>query len=116
MTGKRPFRFYMPDGTIETNTDTAYLRGKGMDDAYILRRQAQQEAHLVAERHHERNWRYREMAHTDKLMMPDSTYDGQPVKDSPMETDILAYRKALRDYDLKHMERPVRPGWFRPVQ
>jgi hypothetical protein len=60
----------------------------------------------------ERVWRNGELDATDKLLQVDSTYNGQLVKDSTMESDILSYRIALRDYDLMEEARPQRPTWF----
>ena len=112
MNVKRPFQFRMPDGTIETQVDTDYLQQLGMTDEFMEKRQQQKEAHLISETHHERKWRDAEMRLTDKLMYKDSTYNGQLVEGTHQESDILDYRKALREYDLKYMDRPVRPEWF----
>lgn len=115
MTGKRFFRFRMPDGTTETNTDTAYLKTLGMTDEFIARRQRQEEAHLTSEVRHERAWRNNELLLTDRLMMPDATYNGVAVLSSlssGMMASIMAYRSALRQYDLKSQPRPDRPVWF----
>ena len=109
---KRPFTFSLPDGNVETRTDTDYLKTLGMTDDFIQKRQQQEEAHLVSEMQHERQWRNQELALTDKLMLPDSTYNRVQVEGSAMKHEIMEYRQALRNYDLKYQPRPERPEWF----
>lgn len=113
---KRVFQFYLQPGVIETNTDSDYLKSRGLTDEQINERQQQMEAHYVSEIHLERQWRDRELSLTDRLMFEDSTYKGQVVKYSDYYQELLAYRQALRDYDLKYQPRPERPGWFNPSE
>ena len=113
MNQKRLFQFRMPDGSVESWTDTDYLKSLGMTDDFIEKRQRQEEAHRVSEIYHERKWRNEELILTDKLLFLDATYQGQRVEGSSLKAEILDYRAALRAYDLKHMERPERPEWFK---
>ncbi len=112
MSSKRPFRFRLPNGTVETNTDPAYLKTLVMTDEFIQKRQQQYEAHLRSEMYNERRWRNAELTLTDKLLLPDATYHSQKVQGNIMYDEIMAYRRALRDYDLKYQSRPERPDWF----
>ena len=109
---KRIYRFYLADGTV--------AEAKNEDDLdrldVLAQRKDQLEAHYVSEMHYERQWRDRELLLTDKLMYPDSTYNGQLVMNSDYYTEILAYRQRLHDYDLKYQPRPKRPEWFNPSE
>ena len=109
---KRPFKFYLPDGSVETITDTTYLKTLGMTDEFIQKRQQQQEAHLTSEMYNERHWRNAELLLTDKMLLPDATYHSQQIQGSTMLDEIMNYRRALREYDLKYQPRPERPQWF----
>ncbi len=112
MSSKRPFRFRLPNVTVETNTDPAYLKTLGMTDEFIQKRQQQYEAHLRSEMYNERRWRNAELTLTDKFLLPDATYHSAAVQTSTMLDEILEYRQALRSYDLKYQPRPERPEWF----
>ena len=109
---KRCFKFKLPDGSVETNTEASYLSSLGMTAEFIERRQQQERAHLNSESFHEREWRDSELASTDKLMFMDSTYQGKPVAGSDMYDQIVQYRQELRDYDPVLQDRPNRPDWF----
>ena len=110
---KAIFRFLMPDGSVESNTDFDYLSGIGMTDEFIQQRQQQEKAFLISEIHNERKWRNNELNLTDRLLFSDSTFNGVPVKECFYLDDIMAYRKKLKDYDLLYSPRPERPDWFK---
>lgn len=112
---KRLFQFYLSDTIIETNTDTSYLKDFGLTDEQIKKRQQQQKAHYVSEMHYERQWRDRELLLTDRLMFEDSTVRGGKIRTGNYYQQLLEYRSALRDYDLKYQPRPERPVWFTPT-
>ncbi|EKD9324332.1 hypothetical protein OS347_000757 [Vibrio vulnificus] len=67
---------------------------------------------LESEVPYERDWRNHELSITDFMMMPDATYKKQLIKGSLFETEIINYRNALREYNLKDEDRPIRPTWF----
>ena len=58
---KRMFKFHLPDGTTDTNTDTEYLKSLGMTDEFIATRQQQKEAHFISEMYNERKWRNQQL-------------------------------------------------------
>lgn len=93
---KRPFQFYLPDGTIETNTNTDYLKSLDMTDDFINQRQQQYEAHLTSEMYHERKWRNRQLR--DVLYIKQLQVMDEAVLDK--------YIEALKAYDLKYQPRP----------
>ncbi|MCU8498504.1 phage tail assembly chaperone [Vibrio vulnificus] len=67
---------------------------------------------LESETSYERAWRNHELSVTDFMMMPDATYKKVLIKGSIYESEVLAYRAALREYNLKDQDRPTRPVWF----
>ncbi len=97
---KQPFKFYLPDGTTETNTDTDYLKGLGMTDEFIQKRQQQQEAHRVSEIYNERRWRNQQLK------------DALNLKQLGVVSNhaIDEYIDALKAYDLKDQSRPEMPA------
>ncbi len=109
---KRVFKFYLPDGSCcEARTKQDLI-----DSNVYEERKNQLEAHYLSEMHYERKWRNNELLLTDALMFVDATYNGKLVKNSEYFQEILDYRKALRQYDLKYQPRPKRPNWFTPLE
>ena len=105
---KQPFQFRLPDGTVGTATCEQDLIELGV----LEERKAHFEAHLVSEMHYEREWRNKELDLTDKLMQEDSRYNGKYCRCCEYYQEIREYRYDLMEYDLKYMQRPVRPEWF----
>lgn len=97
----------MEDGSVGFVTDIYNL-----PEGDKNKREKQLEAHLSSEVHYEREWRNCELTLTDKLLLVDATYNSSPIRGSLTESDVLDYRKKLREYDLKYMPRPTRPEWF----
>lgn len=67
---------------------------------------------LDTEKLRERKWRNSELSGCDWMLVPDATYGGELITGSSMYTDIMAYRTALREYNLTTDERPTRPDWY----
>ena len=97
---KRRFKFYLPDGTVETNTDTTHLKSLGMTDEFIERRQLQEEAHFVSEMYNERKWRNQQLK--DALYLKQLGVVSDHILDE--------YVAALKAYDLKYQPRPGMPA------
>lgn len=60
----------------------------------------------------EREWRNERLTNSDKMLVADATYNGQPLFGSTELDEILAYRQQLRDYNLTTDDRPVPPTWY----
>lgn len=105
---KRTFQFYLPNGEIGSAKTDEDLKSLGVLDS----RRVDLESHYKLEMYYERDWRNGELDKTDRCMFEDATYRGKIVRESDYYSEITAYRQALRDYDLKYMERPIRPEWF----
>ena len=96
---KRLFRFFLPDGTLETNIDTDYLKSLGMTEEFIRKRQQQFEAHLTSEMYNERRWRNQQLK--DALYLKQlGVVNGHTLDE---------YIAALKAYDLKYQPRPELP-------
>lgn len=105
---KRLFKFYLADGSIASAVSNQDLIDLGVYEE----RKDHLEANYVSEMYNERLWRNDELRATDNLLPEDATYNGQSVRNTEYYAQIMEYRKAIRDYDLKYMPRPVAPDWF----
>lgn len=106
--GKRQFKYVGKDGEVETDAS----KYEQEDPEFHLKVIKAHSSFLTGLAETERQWRNAELGVTDRLMLSDSTYNGQSVKGSSLETEILEYRRKLRLYNLTTDERPVRPDWF----
>lgn len=106
-TPKRVFKFYLPDGNIGFVEDIPNL-----EEADRLVREVDYQSFLAHEISYERDWRNYELTNTDWMLVADSTHSGEPLAGSEKLEDIMAYRLALRTYNLTTDDRPSRPDWF----
>ncbi|EOW9467071.1 hypothetical protein FLM06_03760 [Vibrio cholerae] len=111
-TEKEPYRFYFQGEVTDWHTfKAAYDAGNISDELYYERlalRQTWLDGHEV----NERAWARAELAATDFMELPTATYQGERLVTSPKLAEILAYREAVRRYDLREEFRPLRPAWF----
>lgn len=112
-TNKPPYRFYRGKDIMDLNQfKSLYNDGKISQEEYDERMKLYSDV-IEANVDNERVWRNGELDKTDKLMLPDSTYGGELVSGTYMHTDIMNYRKQLREYDLRYQDRPTKPSWFK---
>ncbi len=117
MIEKQMFKFYLPDGSVETNFDPAYLTGLGMLTDYINRVEALQVSHYKNISWYEKEWRDRQVQGTDWMMLSDATYESARLQGSSKLDDIIVYREALRNYNYTSSDpRPIKPVWFDGVR
>lgn len=67
---------------------------------------------LDAQMDYEREWRNYELDACEYMLVIDATYAGKNLAGSQEYDDIIAYRAALRSYDLREEDRPSRPPWY----
>lgn len=108
---KEIFKFRKPDGSVGTESDIILLTLDQQDT-----RNTQLEAFYISNIPIERSWRNRELAATDYMLLPDATFEGIPLAGTLRLEEIIQYREYLRAYDLKYMDRPLRPYWYGPTE
>lgn len=67
---------------------------------------------LESEKGYERDWRNYELDSTDWMLVADATHGGEPLAGSVKLDEVIAYREALRSYNLTTDERPTKPDWL----
>jgi len=65
---------------------------------------------LTGQMDYERDWRNWELSETDWMLIPDATFNGELIAGSPIYDIVIAWRQALRDYDLRLESRPIKPN------
>ncbi len=104
---------YTVNGAKHTDTSSTYVDGLGLAPGSRAELDRLITSHHNQLGYYERKWRNRRFAETDWMLVPDATYGGKALADSPELVDILTYRTALRDYNLTTDARPEKPTWFK---
>lgn len=109
---KAEYTFYLED-TVTSLTDfqALYAAGKIPQQEYEKRMELHA-SWLQSEIPNERVWRNAELQLTDYMLIPDATYAGTALAGTSRLEEVLAYRDALRKYNLSTDTRPVRPYWL----